>query len=372
MKILYGITKSNFGGAQRYVLDLASEAKKAGHDVAVLCGGEGKLVTKLREENIKVITFPHLKRDIDLLDEFRSFYFILQTLREEAPDVFHTNSSKMGGTGNFAARIAGVPKIIFTGHGWAFNESWRPTWQKLIIEILHWFTIVFSHTTICVSEKTKEDVARLPFIKDKLVVIKNGIEKFELMDRAEAREKLVPGITSETLLVGSVSELHKVKGLDVLIKAWVEFNNDRKAHLVLIGGGEEERNLKNLSEELSVRDSITFTDHLVNARVYLSALDIFVMPSRSENLPYSLLEAGAASLPVIASAVGGIPEIITNEKTGLLVKPERSNEITEALIRLSRDRELCSRTSSALQEKVVKEFTINKMSRDTLSQYGKS
>ena len=127
MKILYGITKSNFGGAQRYVFDMATEAKSAGHDVAVICGGEGTLVKKLRAAHIRVITLPHLKRDISLVDEFRSFHFIFRTLVKENPDVFHTNSSKMGGLGNLAARLAGIRKIIFTGHGWAFNEP-RPEW----------------------------------------------------------------------------------------------------------------------------------------------------------------------------------------------------------------------------------------------------
>jgi glycosyltransferase involved in cell wall biosynthesis len=96
MKILYGITKSNFGGAQRYVFDLAREAKLAGHDVAVICGGAGALVQKLEQNHIRVILLPHLKRDISLVDEFRSFHFIFRTLVEENPDVFHTNSSKMG------------------------------------------------------------------------------------------------------------------------------------------------------------------------------------------------------------------------------------------------------------------------------------
>ena len=129
MKIVYGITKSNFGGAQRYVFDLTKLAHKAGHDVSVICGGEGVLVDRLRNHGIKVFALPHLKRDISIVDEIRALHFIFRTLFAENPDVFHTNSSKMGGLGNFAARLAGVRKIVFTAHGWAFDEP-RPVWQK--------------------------------------------------------------------------------------------------------------------------------------------------------------------------------------------------------------------------------------------------
>jgi len=174
MKIYYGITKSNFGGAQRYVFDLARETRARGHEVAVICGGRGVLVDKLREENINVINLPRMEREISIIDEFRSFHSIFRTLYEERPDVFHTNSSKMGGIGSLAARLAGVKKIIFTAHGWEFNAP-RPRLAKLVMKFFAWLTILFSHKTICVSEKTGRDISGLPFIKNKLVTIHNGI-----------------------------------------------------------------------------------------------------------------------------------------------------------------------------------------------------
>ena len=182
MKIIYGITKSNFGGAQRYVYELARAAKEGGHDVSVICGGpsfaeasagkEGVLVEKLKNHGIKVFPIPHMQRDISLIDEFRSFHFIFRTLFKEKPDVFHSNSSKMGGIGNLAARFAGGKKIIFTGHGWAFKEN-RPWLEKIVIKFFAWLTILLSHKTICVSEQTRKDISIWPFIKDRLLLIKN-------------------------------------------------------------------------------------------------------------------------------------------------------------------------------------------------------
>ncbi|OHA96988.1 MAG: hypothetical protein A3J09_02915 [Candidatus Zambryskibacteria bacterium RIFCSPLOWO2_02_FULL_51_21] len=367
MKIIYGITKSNFGGAQRYVFDLATEAKKAGHDVAVLCGGEGSLVRKLEEEKVRVITMPHLKRDISIIDEFKSFYFIFQTLRKERPAVFHTNSSKMGGLGNLAARLAGVKKIIFTSHGWEFNAP-RPWWQKILIMKFVWLTIALSHKTICVSKKTREQISWFPFIQGKLAVVHNGIAPFFLLPKEAARRAL--GIhDNEILLAGTLSELHPVKGLDILLDAWGKFTKKNEATLVMLGDGGIRESLEDYAGELDIADRVIFKGYLDNAKQYLNAFDIFCLPSRSEALPYTLLEAGIASRPVIASNVGGIPEIIENGISGALVPPEDSETLFSTLVLFAEDKILRERLGSALRQTVEESFSIEKMFAETISLY---
>jgi glycosyltransferase involved in cell wall biosynthesis len=367
MKVLYGITKSNFGGAQRYVFDLATEARKAGHDVVVMCGGKGTLVEKLRAENIRVITLPHLKRDISLVDEFRSFHFIFRTLVEEKPDVFHTNSSKMGGLGNLAACLAGVKKIIFTSHGWAFNEP-RPFWQKFLIKCFAWLTVLLSHKTIAVSNVTRNQIRNWPFIKEKLEVIHNGIEKFHTLPRTEARRAL--GVSEDALvLVGTLSELHPVKGLDILLDAWKRFLEKHDARLVIVGDGEAKESLQDYAEHLGIAHTITFAGYKENARQYLSGLDLFCLPSRSEALPYTVLEAGMACLPVLATSVGGVPEVIENGVTGALIPPNDSEALFSTLILLSEDKVLRHRLGAALKDRVEKEFSIEKMCSDTMNLY---
>src|SRR3989344_2294375 len=356
MKIIYGITKSNFGGAQRYVFDLATEAKKKGHEVAVMCGGDGILAEKLREASVRVISIPNMKREISLLDELRSFHFIFRTLMEERPALFHTNSSKIGGIGNLAARLAGVKKIIFTAHGWAFNEP-RPWRQKILIKFFTWMTIVLAHKTICVSEKTREDVSWI-FIKNKLTVIHNGIKEFELKKRETT------GFT-----VGTIAELHRVKGLDILLLAWSEFVKKRGGKLVIIGEGDERENLENKANLLDILDSVEFKGRVENAREHLKDFDIFVLSSRSEALPYVLLEAGMAELPVIATRVGGIPEIVESGTTGILVTPENHQEILSSLILLYEDESLRKRLGSELKKKILEDFSKEKVVEKTFNLY---
>jgi glycosyltransferase involved in cell wall biosynthesis len=368
MKILYGITKSNFGGAQRYVYELAREAVRQGHDVAVLCGGNGVLVQKLKAENIKVITLRNLQRDISLVKEIKSFVEIVKVLNKEKPYIFHINSSKMGAMGTLAGRIMRVKKIIFTAHGWAFNEP-RSVWQKFLIKFFSWMTILFTHKTICVSERAKKYVSGWPFIQNKLVLIRNGLVEFELLPRKEAREKLVPNISSDTLLVTSTSELHKIKGLDVLLTAWSKFVKMRDAKLVLISDGEERSNLENIASNIGISDSIIFKGYIDNARTYLSGPDIFVMPSRSEALPYGPLEAGFAGLPVIATSVGGIPEIIESGINGILVPPADAEIIFSSLVLLSEDEALRKRLGANLKASIQENFTFEKMVRETFQLY---
>lgn len=368
MRILYGITKSNFGGAQRYVLELAVEARKRGHDVAVVCGGVGPLVDKLHNEDIRIISLPHMGKDISTLDDSKSFFFLLGILGKFKPDVFHTNSSKMGGIGGVAGRIMGVPKIIFTAHGWAFNEE-RPKLQRVIIKFFSWLTVLLSHKTICVSEKTMADISKMPFAGRKLVLIRNGVEPFNLSSRKDARDKFALGIPEDVTIVGAISELHKTKGLDILLEAWHKFSQRHNARLVIIGAGEEEGALTKLASTLGIADSVIFKGFIDHARFLLSGFDIFLMPSRSEGLPYSLLEAGVAGLPVIAAEVGGIPEIIENGTNGILVSKENSELIYSSLVLLEENKDLRKRLGRAIESTIKSKFSIKEMLEKTFGLY---
>src|SRR5689334_9727685 len=114
-KILFVITKANWGGAQRYVYDLATAARERGADVAVAFGTDGLLHTKLEEAGIRTLVLPHLTRDINLRAEWESFKALRALIKEERPDIVHVNSSKAGLT-LIAARLEKVPQIIFTAH----------------------------------------------------------------------------------------------------------------------------------------------------------------------------------------------------------------------------------------------------------------
>lgn len=357
MRIIYGITKSNFGGAQRYVFELAKEAQKRGDEVSVICGGQGLLSQKLEKQGIQIHFLPDLDRDVSFVKDIKSFFLILKILKKERPDAFHTNSSKMGILGNLAGRLTRIKKIIFTGHGWAFNEN-RFWLSKIIILKLTWFTVAFSHKTICVSEKTKKDISWMPFIKNKLVVISNGVENFELKPRSE-----------KGFIVGTLAELHKIKGLDILIKAFKKLRDKHEVKLIILGEGEERKNLEKLVKDLELNDSVELRGYVDNARSELKNFDAYVLSSRSEAMPYSLLEAGFAELPVIATNVGGVPEIIENNISGILIQKENVGELSEALEKIYSDEYLRNTLAQTLKQTIIKKYSIQNTLDQTFKIY---
>ena len=175
MKVLILITKSNWGGAQRYVYDLATNLPKNAFDIEVMAGGGGILIEKLLIAGIKANGELPVGRDVNIFKDIKAFFRLISILREKRPDILHINSSKIGGLGALAGRITRIPKIIFTTHGWAFNEN-RSLFSKILTKCLHWITIILSHKTISVSEALKNQMENWPFIIDKITVIHNGIK----------------------------------------------------------------------------------------------------------------------------------------------------------------------------------------------------
>ena len=372
-KILYVITKGNFGGAQRYVFDLATRLPKEQFEVTVAMGNGGALENKLTEKNIETARIPSLQRDIHVFNDISTFWEIFYLLRLERPDIVHFNSSKAGLIGTIAARAASLytknysPKIIFTGHGWAFNEE-RPALSKLILGAAHYVTILASHTTIAVADHIKKQLGVIPYITKRITTIHNGIEMEIFLSKKDAREKL--GLPQDATILGTISELHKNKGIDFALRAfayvWEKYPD---AYFVIIGEGEERKSLIKLTHELGIHSRVLFLGYIPNAAQFLKAFDIFTLTSRTEALPYVLLEAGLANLPVIASRVGGIPEIIDHQISGLLSYPGDSNDIEHKMKLLLSDETKRSEYAQKLHKKVTTEFSLEKMIEKTIGLY---
>lgn len=373
VSILYVITKSNWGGAQRYVYELAVEAHHRGHIVSVAVGAPGELVHRLHEAGITTFLIPGLSRDVRLGADIRAFFGLVSLIRKQRPQVVHANSSKAGFIAVLAARLLFVPNIIFTAHGWAWNEL-RPTWQKMAFRCLHFATVVLSHKSIAVSRAIESDAAWMPGTKRKFVTIHHGIVSLPLLPPLDARKTLEDAaathIPAQALWIGALAELHPTKGLDVLIRAFAFLApHVPEAVLVLIGGGQDRGRLTALAHMLQIESRVHFVGHMRDAACLLPALDVFVLPSYSEALGYVLLEAGQASLPVIASDVGGIPEIVTDNESGFLVPAGDDKALAEKIVILAHDGALRRHFGEALQNRVLTGFSRDRMFDETFSLY---
>lgn len=395
-KVLLVITKSNWGGAQKYVYDLATSGGESGFDFVVAVGGDGELKKRLFDAGIPILGINGLGRDISFTKDFRVLFSLLSLLWKEQPDVLHVNSSKIGGLGAVAGRIYNIfhfskkTKVVFTAHGWAFNED-RSTIAKIAIKFFAWLTIMFSHTTIAVSHTMKEQTRGWPFVHDRIHVIYNGVFPTVYLKKIDARlelfsqvlesnvyESVVSGITTATVkaeremiaerleksfIIGTVAELHHIKGLRYAIEAIAKLVPTYPELLyVVIGEGEDRPNLQKLIEALDLSRNVFLVGHKAEAARLLQAFNIFTLPSLSEGLAYAILEAGQAGLPVIASRVGGIPEIIDDAdagktETGVLVDARDSDALAAAFAELIENPEKRSTLGDALKHKVDTQFS---------------
>jgi len=380
-KVLYVITKSNWGGAQRYVFDMATNISKEGYDVEVVVGGDGVLVEKLHSAGIPVVSLSGLGRDINITKDFSVFFALIKLFRQKKPDIVHLNSSKIGAIGAMAARYARVPTIIFTAHGWAFNED-RNFLSKVFIKCISWFTVIACDKTITVSNYMKSQTAHWPFIKDKIIVIHNGVAETKCLSIQTARLELARIFSNTfplgkysdpaTVWIGTIAELHHTKSHETAIRSirmLMNNANGKTFMYAIIGDGDERSRLEKLIIELGLERNVFLLGHVDNAAQYLKAFDIFVLASLSEGLGYVILEAGLVGIPCIATNVGGIPEIIENMVSGILVQPRQPEEITKAINYFVGNKNIREKCAMALQKKVSTEFTIRGMVQATVVTY---
>lgn len=372
-KVALVITKSNWGGAQSYVHTLARGLAGAGADVVVLAGGTGTadaqsgvLFERLAEEGARTVFLSGFMRDISLVHEIRAFWQLVRVLRRERPDVLHLNSSKAGGIGALAGRVAGIRRIVFTAHGWAHREP-RSMAARALIWLASFLTIALSSRVIVVSEQDAKDAPAL-FMGWKLSLVHNGLRRFELADRDAVRTHL--GLAANAVSIVMNAELHTNKGQDIAIRALAHLGDRaHRASLILVGDGEDRASLEALARACGVSERVRFLGFVPNAKHYLSGADIYLMPSRKEGFPFSLLEAGLAALPVIATRTGGIPEIIRDGLTGALIPPENPVALAETLGALIDDSRLRTRLGTALKELTERSFSEEVMVEKTVQAY---
>ena len=362
------ITKGNYGGAQRYVLDLASGMIAKGHQVTVAFGEPGILAGHLARLGISNPMLPRLARDPSLVNDLRAIFDLRRLIQEERPDVVHLNSSKAGFLGGLAARtiLRNRPTVVFTVHGWPFNEN-RSRPVKLLYYILSMITVVLSDVVICVSRKALSDL-QPPFMRRRATVIHNGIRPTSCdPPMGEVGRRVATERSRRKFLVVTIAELHKNKGLDSGISV---LGSLREAgvpvHWFIFGEGEERARLEEGIRAARLEEHVTLFGYIQDASQFLPLFDVFFLPSHTEAFPYVLLEAASSGLPSVARAVGGIPELVVKEVTGLLA--ENDGELGTHLERLAKDALLRNRLGTSAKEK-VSQFSLDRMIEATRSAY---
>jgi glycosyltransferase involved in cell wall biosynthesis len=311
-KVLFVITKSNWGGAQKYVYDLATNLPKESFSITVALGGTGEaaappglLAKRLAEAGVRTVFLASLARDIHLPQECASFLELLRVIGEERPDVLHLNSSKVGALGALAGRMRGVPRIVFTAHGWAHREP-RPWHERVLIWLTSWITILLAHRVIAVSHYDYHDAPVL-FSRRKIAVIHNGIDLHPTLGSGErVRSAFPPGVQ----ITGTIGDLSKNKNHISLVE---QARANPHLYVAIVGSeGPERGHLEAKIREYRLEERVKIFG-FIPANEVLRGFDVFALPSLKEGLPYVLLEARIAGLPIVANRVGGVGEVLDAE-----------------------------------------------------------
>jgi len=370
--ILYIITQSELGGAQKYVFDLAINFKNE-FNISVAVGEQGEqgeLINKLKQKNINYYIIPYLKRSISPIDDLIALIEIIKLIKKIKPDIIHLNSSKISILGSIAS-IFSKSKIIYTAHGWVFNEP-MPKLKKLFYKYSEKITALFKNKIICVSEFDKQIAIKEKICNPKkLITIHNGIKQINFLSKQEARQKLFRNNQNSKLIIGTIANLYKTKGLEYLIQSIKILTSNFQFPIItiIIGEGSERKNLQNLIDQLNLKNSVFLFGKINNASEFLKAFDIYVCSSVKEGLSYTLIEAMQTELPIVATNVGGNSELIINNKTGVLIKPQNQQELTNSINYLIKDKALSNKLGVNAKQKAMNEFSLESMISKTKKIY---
>ena len=370
LKVAHVLRTLEIGGAERLVLDLArfQRQKQDVESLLVCCAGLGPLEEAVRSYSIPCVStggrgIPHISVVSRLIALFR----------RERPDIVHTHNFYSHAHGAIAARMTGIP-VVHTKHGRAVASlAWSPALRRRLYRLADRIVVVSSETGESFRRKSGVEAGRV-------VVIRNGIDfgSYGGPGREEARASLGIG-GSAARVFGSVSRLNPVKDHATMLRAFAAAARDcAGCVLLIVGDGPERAAIERLARELAIEDRVILTGFTNDIPRHLAAMDAFLQPSREEGLSLTILEAAAAGVPVIATPVGGTPEIVSNGETGTLVPVGDVGALAAAMRSFLADPEPFRRMALRLKAEVETAFSTSRMAEcyrmlylDVLAERGK-
>lgn len=363
MKILYTITKSEIGGAQIYLGHLLEFARQRGNNVTIMSYPGGWLEKKVKELGFEFVPNIYFKNSYSPVNLLRAIFFTRKKIKELDSDIVHANS---GGAG-FFTRLACIglrPKVIFTAHGWSFTDG-TPLFRKTIAKIGENIMTFFTDKIICVSGNDAR-LARKVLISGlrKIEVIHNGVSVGDKIANIEDQEKI------KIIFVGRLARPKMPISILKAIKNLPD-NMRNKFYLNIVGFGEQEVFLNNFIKENKLADNVVIKNSLKPEEVlgeYLSS-NLFVLPTQWEGFPMVIVEAMSAGLPVIASNVGGIKEIVDDSVGKLMTRGNEEKELADLFKVIIENNDWITQRGKNARKRVEEKFTSEIMCSKTWKVY---
>ena len=357
MNILFVITRADtIGGAQVHVKDLATALQTDNHKVLVLTGKRGIYNQDLKEAGIESVACRDLQKSINPISDGKSLRYILHVINLFKPDLIAAHSSKTGILGRLASKITKVP-CVFTAHGWSFISG-IPEPNRTIFRWLEKLSAPLANKIICVSEYDRQIGLQASMSSSQLLTIHNGMK--DIPQRLQAN----PGQT-EAVKIAMVARFDRQKDHATLIEAFKDLN----AELILIGNGPSFNKTREQVNKLGIDNKVSFLGFRQDIAEILAEVQIYTLISHWEGLPCTIIEAMRAGLPVVASDVGGVKEIVLEGETGYIVPRGDVATLKNRLSYLLENEQARISMGIMARQKYESQLTFQHMYDKTLSTY---
>lgn len=332
------------------------------YDVELACAPGGRLINLVQEHNMKVRVFRNLVQPLHPLKDLLALLDLSFFLIRNPYHIVHTHNSKAGFIGRLAAKLARIPVIVHTVHGFSFHEQ-EPVWRRILFRNLERLASHWSDKMIFISQPLIHWALRERVVREeKIVKIYSGIEldRFrpvtrDLKNRIKKKWKL----KEDEPVIGIVSKLWEGKGHVTLIKAFSELKREIKnARLVIVGEGYMHKKLFKLVNKCGLKDAVLFTGFQMDVSKIIATFDVAVLPSFFEGMGRALLEAMAMEKPVVATSIGGIPDLVAHGVNGFLVSPGNVEELAGAIKRILEDKNLARKMGKAGRNRINEQFSV--------------
>ena len=360
IRVLYFITELNIGGAESALARTVTRLSKDRFNVLVAClRGSGMVAKKIKASGIPVVDLKARGKW-----DMRAIYQFLCLLRREHIQLLHSYMFHANFLGRLLGRLARIP-IIVSAERTMEQESKARLWANRA-------TAPLADRITAVSEAVRKFAhEQIGIDGQKLVTIYNGVDLSDYQANINAEKvRSSLGIDSSSIVIGTISRLEKVKGIPYLLQAFAQILLIYPSSFMLIvGNGAERKALEALAQNLGISSRVIFTGDRSDIPALLAIMDIFVLASLFEGLPNAVLEAMAMGKPVVATTVGGTPEVVKDGVTGLLVPPRDPDALAQAINALLSDQDRSQAMGKAARERVKRYFTVERMVERTEALY---
>jgi glycosyltransferase involved in cell wall biosynthesis len=375
IRVLRVIARLNMGGPALHVAYLSAGLRDRGYETTLVAGnvspGEQSMSYVAEAQDVPVTLIPHLHREISPVRDLLATFRLARIIREQRPHILHTHTAKAGAVGRVAAVLAGrarPPIVVHTFHGHVLR-GYFGRFRTAIFRGLERLLAHVADTLIAVSPEVRDDLVAMRVAPaSKFTVIRLGIELDERVAAAqEARERTrrVMSIPDERFVVGWIGRMTGVKRAGDVLRSF-KLLRDRgiDACLCMVGDGPEREQVEQLASELGIVRDCLFPGYQEDVGPFFAAFDVFLLPSGNEGTPVTAIESLASGCPVVATRVGGVPDVVRDGEDGFLVELGDLDALAARLAELAADPELRARMGAAGRARVLPRYAVERLIDD--------